>query len=389
MPFKIQHWQSQKAPVGNAFGPEYAGPVLDQAENSQATVVLQSSSPPTASPPHQSSAELPLGASRVGAELRDRRLSLGWALPDVANTLRIRLPYLEAIEDGRLNDMPGNAYAVGFIRTYAAALGLDPVEIARRFRAEAQDVNRQTELAFPAPVPERGVPAGAVLLLGALIAVGTYAAWYKLSGDTRGPAEMIPVVPERLAPLAERAAPVNTSPQIASILPQAGAVPAPGASPAPPLSAVAPPIPVPVPVPVQVPPATVPTTDSSRVMLHLKADSYIQVREKQGKVLLNRVMHAGDTWPMPKGATVQLTTGNAGGTELLIEGVATPIPGPNGAIRRDIPIDVDGIAPGTVLAPAPAPAPRPTPPRPAAPRPAAAAPAYAPTSNGEPPKIPF
>ena len=87
------------------------------------------------------------------------------ALPDVAATLRIRLPFLEAIEDGRVADLPGNAYAVGFLRTYASSLGLDAAEVARRFRAEAQEVNRKTELAFPAPVPERGVPAGAVMYL--------------------------------------------------------------------------------------------------------------------------------------------------------------------------------------------------------------------------------
>ena len=162
----------------------------------------------------------PLGASRVGAELRAARLRLGWRLPDVAAALRIRLPYLEAIEDGRLSDLPGNAYAVGFLRSYATMLGLDAAEVARRFRAEAQEVNRKPELAFPAPVPERGVPAGAVVLLGVLIAAGSYAAWYKLSGDREPPAVTVPAVPERLAPLADRAGPPsNPSPQVASILP--------------------------------------------------------------------------------------------------------------------------------------------------------------------------
>ncbi len=90
----------------------------------------------------------PLGASRVGAELRAARLRLGWALPDVAQELRIRLPFLEAIEDGRVGDLPGAAYAVGFVRTYAGALGLDPDEVSRRFRAEAHEVNRKPELTF-------------------------------------------------------------------------------------------------------------------------------------------------------------------------------------------------------------------------------------------------
>ena len=147
--------------------------------------------------------------SRVGAELRAARDRIGWGLPDVAAGLRIRLPYLEAIEAGRLSDLPGNAYALGFVRSYAQALGLDPDEIARRFRAEAAEVNRRTELDFPAPVPERGMPAGAMILLGVLLTVGAYVAWYR-SSDRQPNAEPVRAVPERLAPLAETAPPPAT-----------------------------------------------------------------------------------------------------------------------------------------------------------------------------------
>jgi len=294
-----------------------------------------------------------LGASRVGAELRAARQRLGWALPDVAATLRIRLPFLEAIEDGRVADLPGNAYAVGFLRTYAASLGMDAAEVARRFRAEAQEVNRKTELAFPAPVPTRGVPAGAVVLLGVLLAAGAYVGWYRWSGDTRTSAEVVPAVPDRLAPLADRAAPPsNPSPQVASILPppprspNAGQ-PAPTAPAA--VAAVPPPaIPVPTPVPVTVgpPAAPAPAADAPRVMIRLKADAWIQVRERQGQVLLSRLMRSGETWPVPRGAKLLMTTGNAGGTELVVDGVAGPSLGASGALRRDVPVDGDAGKPG-------------------------------------------
>lgn len=281
------------------------------------------------------------GASRVGAELRAARLRLGWKLPDVATHLRIRLPYLEAIEEGRIADLPGNAYAVGFLRSYAGLLGLDAAEVARRFRAEAHDLNRKPVLAFPAPVPERGVPAGAVVLLGALIAAGAYAGWYRFSGDTRSPTVMVPAVPERLAPLAERgtALPSNPSPQVASILPapiQAnGPAPAPLPAPAP----VAAPAPVPAP-PVVAPPAA-PAPDVSRMVLRARADAWMQVREKQGPVLLNRVLRAGETWPVPKGQPLLLTTGNAGATEVLIDGTAAASLGALGVVKRDVPLDPD------------------------------------------------
>src|SRR5271167_4298164 len=146
-------------------------------------------------------------APRVGADLCAARQRLGWSLEAVAAALRIRLPFLEALEGGRIADLPGNAYAIGFLRTYAATLGLDPDELTRRFRAEAAEVNCLTELSFPAPVPSRGVPAGAVVLLGVVLAVGAYIGWYRLSGNGALPPEVVPPVPARLAPLAERATP--------------------------------------------------------------------------------------------------------------------------------------------------------------------------------------
>ena len=289
-----------------------------------------------------------LGASRVGAELRAARLRLGWRLPDVAASLRIRLPFLEAIEDGRLSDLPGNAYAVGFLRSYATTLGLDAAEVARRFRAEASEVNRKPDLQFPAPVPERGVPAMAVVLLGLLVAAASYAGWYRFSGDQSPPPATIPAVPERLAPLADRGVlPSNPSPQVASVLPPPSS-PAPAAPVGPPSPVVVPP---PAPVAVLPPPARptapppAPPLDSARMVLRVKADAWVQVRDAKGPVLLNRVLRAGETWPVPTGQKLLLTTGNAGGTEILTDGVAGPSLGAVGIVKKDVPLDPDGLKP--------------------------------------------
>ncbi len=265
----------------------------------------------------------PIGAARVGAELRSARERLSWQLPELAQNLRIRRSYLEAIEDGRVADLLGKVYAVGFVRTYAAALGLDPDEVSRRFRAEAQEVNRKTELAFPAPVPDRGTPAGAVVLLGALIAVAAYAGWYRYTGE-RGPAQVVANVPERLALLT---APVAPPPPVAAVAPETQEAPAP------------------------VPPLAVPDAHpDARIVLRSRADSWMQVREKQGPVLFNRVLRVGETWTVPARPNLLLTTGNAGGTELVVDGVAAPSLGAAGAIRRDVPLDPEQIKAGRPIA---------------------------------------
>ena len=280
------------------------------------------------------------GASRVGAELSEARQRLGWQLPDVATMLRIRLPYLQAIEDGRVEDLPGSAYAVGFLRTYASALGLDADEVARRFRAESSEINKRPELSFPAPVPDRGVPAGAVVLLGVVLAVGAYVGWYHFSGDTQHTTQQVPPLPDRLAAAADRATP-PPPPAAAAAVPVA---------PSPPVQAVAPPpMPVPIPVPVTVPSTSGATTDTrpdTRMLLRVKADTWINVRERQGPVLLNRVMRAGESWPVPQRPQIVMTTGNAGATELLVDGALTPSLGSLGVVRRDVPLDPDLVKAG-------------------------------------------
>src|SRR3954464_10145030 len=82
---------------------------------------------------------------RLGAELRDARVALGLSIEDLAQSLRIRRVYLVALEEGRVRDLPAPAYAVGFVRTYARALGLEEAEVVRRFReASGPAVSRKT-----------------------------------------------------------------------------------------------------------------------------------------------------------------------------------------------------------------------------------------------------
>ena len=135
----------------------------------------------------------------VGALLRASRLRFGQDLREVADLLRIRYPYLEAIEESRFNDLPGSAYAVGFVRTYAEYLGLDADEVVRRFKSETENMNRKTELVFPSPVAEQGTPSAAIVLVGLLVAGVAYGAWYLGTSKDGFLDELVSPVPEQLA----------------------------------------------------------------------------------------------------------------------------------------------------------------------------------------------
>lgn len=147
----------------------------------------------------------------IGALLRASRLRCGEELDDVAAILRIRRPYIEAIEEGRFAELPGPTYAVGFIRAYAEHLGLDSSEVVRRFKSsDAQPTRAKSELAFPVPVAETGVPGGAIVFVGVLVAVVAYGAWYLSSTKDGFFAELVSPLPERLASLANQT-PANPS----------------------------------------------------------------------------------------------------------------------------------------------------------------------------------
>lgn len=323
-------------------------------------------------------------AGRVGDELRARREALGWDLGEIASALRIRLPYLEAIERGDLKSVPGNAYALGFLRSYANILGLDPEPLCRRFRSESRDVNRKPELAFPAPMPERGVPAGAAVLVGLVVIGLVYAGWYHLSSHVTVPAQSVPPLPAPAVTAGGAPTPPTAqqpSPAVASVLPDGQAarppsvlppapaetsVPAPlPAAPAPaavPQTVQTAPQPTPQPVPQPAPPPSVttqatpqtPAVAPGEVALVAKAASWVQVR-RDGHVLYDHTMQPGDRWVLPPGAgQAVMTVGNAGGLAIATGGVEAPVLGRDGAVLRNVKLGGEGMAvsPQAVFPPA-------------------------------------
>lgn len=127
----------------------------------------------------------------VGAWLREAREATGRDLRDVAAHLRIRAPYLEAIEEGRFDDLPGRAYAVGFIRSYCDYLGLDSNQMLERFKSEADATAIDQNLKFPTPAPEGRFPGTSVLIVSALLVAALVGGWYYY--QSRGAVDLVRV----------------------------------------------------------------------------------------------------------------------------------------------------------------------------------------------------
>ena len=136
----------------------------------------------------------------IGDLLRRTRMEYGAEIETIAAALRIRAAYLTAIEQARYDRLPGSVYALGFVRAYAAHLGLDGEEAVRRFKQEAAGLDRRRDLAFPVPLTSRSVPGGRMLLAAFVLAVCAYGIWHYLSTGDRDRPERVAAVPTALLP---------------------------------------------------------------------------------------------------------------------------------------------------------------------------------------------
>lgn len=76
----------------------------------------------------------------VGEYLRALREHKGLTLAELANSTRIRRAYLQGIEESDRSALPARPFAIGYVRSYAQALGIDGDAAAARFKRETPDV---------------------------------------------------------------------------------------------------------------------------------------------------------------------------------------------------------------------------------------------------------
>jgi cytoskeleton protein RodZ len=345
----------------------------------------------------------------VGETLRNRRLECGLEIDHVAQVLRIRPSIIDAIEGDRFDQLPGPAYAIGFVRSYATYLGLDAVAIVVRFKAESGTAAGRPRLSFPLPVSDSRVPTGPLLVICVLLAALVYGGWYFSAVRPGQLTAMVGPVPERLrhmldssAPAVQPAqAPPNAQPrsperaaaQIAAVPPPSAtqplapaqpstAAPAPPAS-GPPQATAAPPAVDGAPpvesraaapaVALTSPDIAQPTagqgpntsqganqgasqgdaktgastygaTDSeARVVLRATAESWVQIRDKNGALLFTRVLKPGESYNVPNQDGLTMVAGNAGGLDVAVDGVDVPHLGDLGRVVRNVSLDPDHL----------------------------------------------
>ena len=123
------------------------------------------------------------------------------------DALKIRADYLTCLERNDHAALPAMAYTIGFVRSYAAYVGLEPGDLAHRFSEEAGRSSVRQDYMWLKPV-ERGRFSGSLAAArrrwrspGA-----AYVGWYYRTADARKPAAAVDIVRIQPAPPGDVAA---------------------------------------------------------------------------------------------------------------------------------------------------------------------------------------
>src|SRR5262245_50614376 len=113
--------------------------------------------------------------SSFGETLRREREVRGIDLREVAEATKISVRFLQALENGRIDVLPGGIFPRAFVRQYAAYLGLDPEKAVAEFIYASGGepppaVPRETPVGRARPLPLGVVAGGLVALVIALVA---------------------------------------------------------------------------------------------------------------------------------------------------------------------------------------------------------------------------
>lgn len=234
----------------------------------------------------------------VGARLRAAREALRLELAHVAAETRIPLRHLEAIEEGNFESLPSRAYAIGFSRTFAKALGLNDAEITDAVRAELADGTMRRnapssamEPGDPGRLPSAGL-AWAAAFAALVLMVGAFSYYNAYFGAGTEPGSLLTPAP------ADGAKPVAA----------------------------------------KTPAAPAPASSGPVVLTALEQGVWLRLYEEGGERLLERTLAAGETVTVPvDAADPRINTGRPDALGITIGG--KPV-----AKLAEKPITISGVA---------------------------------------------
>lgn len=216
---------------------------------------------------------------RAGRKLAEARQQRGWTVDEVADRIRVRKEFLEALEEMNIKLLPGKAYALAFLRSYARELGIEEKSIVDQFQDECaltRDDDAKPAIRTPASRPRQRPPWAAAAAL-VLIAAG-FVGWRALDSQLRSESE------EQVAVATDRGV-VGEAPNSSQSAPR------------------------------------------RVVEIRAVADSWLEARGPDGTVFLSRNLRAGDVYRPDASPGWTLHARDGGAFELYVNGASAGLLG--------------------------------------------------------------
>lgn len=250
-----------------------------------------------------------------GAWLRHQREARSVSLREIADSSKISLRYLDALEQDRFDVLPAPVFARGFLREYARVVGLNADEVVNLFLLALEERKSTSARSEPAQsARSRQAPSSygyGLLLALAVCAFLGVAAFLSFYIERRAGSR--PEPPEATAP-----------------------------APRPPVAAVAPAQP-----PAEVPPvadrngaasAAPGPADRIAVVLAFAQDCWVET-VVDGRRRTSELRAGGETVEIEAEEVVLLTLGNADVVTVEVNGRPFPLPASGSRVVRDLRID--------------------------------------------------
>ncbi len=274
---------------------------------------------------------VPPSQDRPGARLKAAREAAGLSLDQVAQQLKLAPRQVKALEDEDFVRLPGRTFVRGFVRNYARLFNLDGDDLLAGLPDAAQAPALEAPALQSTGTMMAELPTAAVarssfarwliplVLVGCIVGAAAYE-WYRgglaVPGEATPPAATAPDLPASPAPPASPAGTSSTPLPNPLLAQQPATEPAPGALARDTSPAVAA---TPVPAPEAAAPSPGTATPAPMVLSY-RGPSWTEIRDRDGQVLISRLVAAGSQQPIRGAAPFDIVIGNAHEVTLVYRG---------------------------------------------------------------------
>ncbi len=255
----------------------------------------------------------------IGTEIKKARRASGRSISDIAEQICVRPCYLRAIEEGKREALPERTFAVGFVKAYASAVGMDGHRASEAFKLKfsEQSIDMPDFTGVIVKPRSRFMPSWMLTLIApiglavswlAMASSNNIAAIDMVSGFGGDPAILV------AEDISDNSLGDTAQTPIASLTKSAE------------------------------PKANIVLVAASAPALKLQAseETWLQLQGAEGQLIFNGVLAAGEVYGGKLGG-VLLTTSNAGGLQLSFDENALPSLGGRGVIVEDIALDLSQL----------------------------------------------